>query len=213
MNEQTQPIVDEKKNKEKKQMISVGMFFVLLILLWIVFSFLAGISLAMIGAIATSKILDKKPELQKFIPITFVILIVLILGAIFIPAMQSDKNSSQTTQTQQQNGGKQIASRCLDVPANALARIDTGLTNGKAVRSNDFEKVYFVSAYLQGEGLSGTDIATFATNNLDGPAFVLAVDSYAKEFTVFPASDREGAQFYITLSDDGARESRDCVSQ
>ena len=102
MNEQTQPVVDEKKNKEKKQMISVGIFFVLLILFWIVFSFLTGLSLAIIGAIVAIKMLDKKPELQKFVPTTFVILIVFILGAIFIPAIQSDKKLNQTTQIQQQ---------------------------------------------------------------------------------------------------------------
>lgn len=91
MSEQTQPVVDEKKKEEKKQMVAGGVFFVLLILFWVVFNFLAGLIFALIGAIATAKMLDKKPELQKFVPATFVVLVVLILGAIFIPAMQSDK--------------------------------------------------------------------------------------------------------------------------
>jgi len=109
-----------------------------------------------------------------------------------------------------------VENRCIDVPANALSRIEIGLTtdgfslrNAKAVRSNDFTKVYFVSVYLQGESLPEADIATFSMNALDGPAMVLAIDDHAKKFTDWP--DGERTQSRMTLNDDGARESRDCV--
>ncbi len=91
MNEENQTTQGDKKIKERKQKVAGGMFFVLLILFWVIFNFLAGLILALIGAVATMKILEKKPEVQKFIPAIFVILVVFILGAIFVPAMQSDK--------------------------------------------------------------------------------------------------------------------------
>lgn len=91
MNEENQSTIDDKKTKEKKQKVAGGMFFVLLILFWIVSNFLTGFVLALIGAITTIKTLEKKPETQKFIPIIFVVLVVLIFGVIFLPAIQSDK--------------------------------------------------------------------------------------------------------------------------
>ncbi len=92
MSEQTQLVVDEKKKKEKKQMVAGGIFFTLLILFWIIFNFLVGLILTLIGVVITIKLLKKKPEIQKFAPVIFVILVVFILGVIFIPAMQSDKD-------------------------------------------------------------------------------------------------------------------------
>ncbi|PIQ91517.1 MAG: hypothetical protein COV70_03370 [Parcubacteria group bacterium CG11_big_fil_rev_8_21_14_0_20_39_22] len=91
MNEENQSVIEDKKTKEKKQKVAGGMFFVLFILFWIVFNFLTGLILALIGAIATMKTLEKKPEIQKFVPATFVVLVTLIFGAIFLPAIQSDK--------------------------------------------------------------------------------------------------------------------------
>jgi len=91
MTEQTQPVVDDKKIKEKKQMTIGFLFIVLLILFWIVFNFLAGLIIALIGTVVGSKMLDKKPEMRKFVPATFVVLVILIFGAIFLPAIQSDK--------------------------------------------------------------------------------------------------------------------------
>ncbi|MEX2515179.1 MAG: hypothetical protein WD335_03550 [Candidatus Paceibacterota bacterium] len=91
MNEENQSAIDDKKTKEKKQKVAGGMFFVLLILFWIVLNFLTGFILALIGTIGTIKMLEKKPEMQKFVPATFVVLVVLIFGSIFLPAIQSDK--------------------------------------------------------------------------------------------------------------------------
>lgn len=143
--------------------------------------------------------------------------IVVIFILIGILGEGDESNTNQAIQPQ----GEQTASRCLDVPTETLSRIESGLKddditlrNAQAVRSDDFEKVYFISADLQGPELEGTgDIATFAANNIDGPGLVLSVDDVAKEFTDWLHGDREGAQFHVTMSDDGARESHDCVSQ
>ncbi|MEX1014381.1 MAG: hypothetical protein WDZ80_04440 [Candidatus Paceibacterota bacterium] len=134
----------------------------------------------------------------------------------------NESSTNQATDPQQEsNEREQVASRCLGVPAETLSWIKSGLKDdnitlrsAQAVRSDDFEKVYFVSADLQGLGLEGPgDIATFAANNIDGSGLVLSVDAVAKEFTDWFHGDREGAQFHVTMRDDGVRESRDCVSQ
>lgn len=85
------------------------------------------------------------------------------------------------------------------------------LRNAKAVRSNSFESVYFITADLQGPGLEGsTDLVTFATNRLDnGGGILMSVDSVAKEFFVFPDASTTDAG--ITMSDDGAVKSQECV--
>lgn len=90
MTEQTTQSTDLKKIKEKQQKIIGGLFISLLILFWIVFNFLTGLIIALIGIVASTKLLEKKPEIKKFVPVVFVVLIVAIFGAIFLPAIQSD---------------------------------------------------------------------------------------------------------------------------
>lgn len=155
---------------------------------------------------------SKKPFYKKWwVIIGGIISLLIVISSV----SDSQEKVIQTTQQTEQEVTKE--DRCLDVPSNALSRIEIGLTaddlslrNAKAVRSNDFEKVYFVSAYIQSESLPEADIATFSMNNLDGPTSVLAINDSAKEFTDWPDGDR--TQSRMTLSDDGARESRDCVN-
>lgn len=90
MTEQTTQSTDLKKIKEKQQKIIGGLFISLFILFWIVFNFLTGLIIALIGTVASTKLLEKKPEIKKFVPVVFVVLIVAIFGAIFLPAIQSD---------------------------------------------------------------------------------------------------------------------------
>jgi hypothetical protein len=90
------------------------------------------------------------------------------------------------------------------------------LKGAKAVKSNDFESVYYVSAELQGPGLEGSgDIATWATNSLKaGEGLILAADAVAKEFSDWGADVGEGSAPAETMSldNDGAEESRACVT-
>ena len=71
------------------------------------------------------------------------------------------------------NSNSSTANRCLEVSQFIISNIESGLDvygggslrNAKAVKSNDFESVYFISTDIQGSGLEGDDdIATFATN-------------------------------------------------
>jgi hypothetical protein len=110
---------------------------------------------------------------------------------------------------------------CLPVPPELVSSIDHGLTiqgggtfrNAKAVKSIDYETVYFISGDLQGAGLEGdADIATFARNGeLDGSGMIIAVDEVANEFSDW--GDGRTMKSPITMSDDGASQSQDCVSK
>jgi len=135
---------------------------------------------------------------------------VIVLGVIAIFTVIGSVNDSQEKATQTVTEARK-ENRCINVSSEALSRIEIGLTdeslvlnNVHAVQSTDFEKVYFVSTNVK-----NGSIATFAINNLDGPATVFAVDDYAKQITDWPHSDV--SQSNITLDDDGAHESRDCV--
>lgn len=156
----------------------------------------------------------EKPEAD--LPTWGVLLILVIIGGSVIFALSLVFSSSGK---QQEREVVQIASRCLSVPADVIARIEGGLNvngggslkNVKAVKSNDFESVYFISGDLQGSGLEGDgDIATFATNQFDYSGMTFSVDAVAGEFSDWPLGS--GTSFNISMSSDGAQQSRDCAS-
>ncbi|KQZ84531.1 hypothetical protein ASD56_11320 [Microbacterium sp. Root166] len=86
------------------------------------------------------------------------------------------------------------------------------LARWSAVKSNDDEKVWFVSAIATGGGLDGKAF-TFATN--DDPTqpgiegLTLAADGFTKEFTDWPYGP--DTEFGVQLVDDGGQEPRDCA--
>ena len=81
-------------------------------------------------------------------------------------------------------------------------------SDGRYVRSDDHEQMYFVSAELDGPGLEGAgDVATWATPSVGGAEAIYAVDELAKEHSDWRPAD----EVDVTIDDDGAQESRDCV--
>lgn len=113
---------------------------------------------------------------------------------------------------------------CKPVPDPAAEWISEGLEGDDvtlgamwAVKSDDFENVWFVAADLQGPDLDGEDgeIALFATNaiNEDGTAdenaggVVLTVNGFASEFTDWFDADPEK----IDRDNHGAKEAIECV--
>ena len=108
------------------------------------------------------------------------------------------------------------STRCISVPKSRVDNIAEGLTvsgggtlrNAWAVRSRDFERVYFVSAEIDGPGMEGDgEIGTWATNRLDETGLTYAVSGIAKEFSDWGAAGSPD----FSMSDDGARESQECV--
>jgi hypothetical protein len=75
---------------------------------------------------------------------------------------------------------------------------------------DDFEKVYFVAAEIQGLGLEGDgDVGVWATNSKRAEGLILAVDGVAQEFSDWGDSDKTDAA--IDQSADGVEEARACA--
>jgi hypothetical protein len=82
------------------------------------------------------------------------------------------------------------------------------VSDGRYVRSEDHDTLYFVSAELDGPGLEGKgDVATWATPSVGGAEGIYAVDDLAREHSGHSSAEEIGA----SLDDHGAQESRDCV--
>lgn len=117
--------------------------------------------------------------------------------------------------------------RCIPVDAEVVEAIESGLIedsgaslrNVWAVRSDDFELIWFVAGDLEGPALDGDDeIAVFATSMLNEEGeyegmggLVLAVSGFAVEFSDWPDGGKTQAE--TSLNDDGAREAWDCAEE
>jgi len=118
------------------------------------------------------------------------------------------------------SGGNGVdPARCLSVPGWLLAELEAGLTvqgigtlgDASAVLSEDVDDLYFIAAQIGGPGTDDS-VGVWATNRLGSEpegAVVLAVNSLAQEFSVYP--DAGSADSSITMSDDGAREATECL--
>jgi hypothetical protein len=157
-----------------------------------------------------------KPWYKKWWAITLFIFFGLIaIGSLIDNDNSTNQKNDQTISTTE----NETKNRCENAPEFIVQRLEYGLnTDGvtlrdvKTVKSNDFESVYFISADLQGPGLEGeNDIATFSTNKLDSSGLIFSVDNIAEEFFDWPLGSTTDAN--ITMSDDGAQESKDCVNQ
>lgn len=109
--------------------------------------------------------------------------------------------------------------RCLDVPPAIVDAILAGLTvtgggtlrDAQMVKSSDFEAIWFVSAEIDGQEMEDDgEIGTWATNApKDGYGLTYSVDGFAKEFSDWGDGGKTDAD--LSMSDDGAEESKDCV--
>ena len=108
-----------------------------------------------------------------------------------------------------------VASPCEPASSDVMTPIGNKLmpegvrvSDGRYVRSDDHEQMYFVSAELDGPGLEGEgDVATWATPSVGGAEAIYAVDDLAKEHSDWRPAD----EVDVTIDDHGAQESRDCV--
>lgn len=103
------------------------------------------------------------------------------------------------------------------IPANASLTAPLGsamkdatfrLKNVQAVKSEDRDGVYFISAEVYGEGVEARTVGTWATTSLGGAEAIWTVDEVSKQYSDF----RDGTQVAdLSMDDHGAQESRDCV--
>ena len=93
---------------------------------------------------------------------------------------------------------------------NAVNNQQDRLVNGQIVKSRDHGDIYFISAELDGPGFEDPgDVGTWATTSPGGAEAIYSVDEFAKEHT----SWRDGtAVAGLSIDDDGAEESRECVA-
>jgi len=124
-----------------------------------------------------------------------------------------------------EGGTTAAGDRCLPVPNSLIDGIEDGLRKkgketgiepnglgkGAAVKSDDFEKVFYVSAPIKGPN----QVGTWATNSLKvGEGLIIAADPVAMEFTDWGEAAQPGSPVAEVqgLENDGAQESRDCVN-
>ena len=80
---------------------------------------------------------------------------------------------------------------------------------GFAVKSRDFSNVYMVAMEFSATGVNN-QVGVWATNSLtSGGGLIMAVDGYAKQFTVWPDSDTTDAA--ITISADGVEAAKSAL--
>jgi hypothetical protein len=93
---------------------------------------------------------------------------------------------------------------------NALKSERDHVENGRFVKSRDHEDIYFISAELDGPGLFDSgDVATWATTSPGGAEAIYSVDELARDHSTW----RDGVAIAgLSLEDDGAQESRECVT-
>jgi hypothetical protein len=106
----------------------------------------------------------------------------------------------------------QAATSALMTPlGNGLKNERDSLENGQVVKSRDHSDVWFVSAELEGPGLFDPgDVATWATTSPGGAEAIFSVDDLAKDNSTW----RNGTEIAgLSLDDDGADESRECVTE
>jgi len=119
------------------------------------------------------------------------------------------------------SGPSTAGGNCESVSADFLDGIETGLTvqgggslgAASAVKSGDFESVWFVAAEINGSGMEGSgEVGVWATNSdPSGPVSgtIYAVNGFATEFSDWGEGATTDAG--ITMADDGAQEAESCV--
>lgn len=143
-----------------------------------------------------------------------------IVGFIVISMLASIGGTSdqQNTTSVENTSQKSPAHECLNVSADTVEWIRQGflnkeasLANAQAVKSDDFQNVYFVGVKVEGvENFNDDDIAVFAINSITETGLVLSVNSVAKQQTDWFHGDKEGAQYNVTINNDGAQDLLTC---
>lgn len=110
-------------------------------------------------------------------------------------------------------------SRCEDVSSAMAKAIMSGAEDGTgkltagnaaAVRSKDYKKAWMIAVHFSGAGVDD-EVGVWASNSLKpGGGILMAVDGFAKEFTVWPDADKTDAG--MTIGDDGVDEAMECAS-
>jgi hypothetical protein len=133
------------------------------------------------------------------------------LGLLLVIGVLAGCGGDDDESTSPANSRCEPATSALMTPlGNSLKSERDSLESGQVVKSRDHSDIYFVSAELEGPGLFDPgDVATWATTSPGGAEAIFSVDELAKDYTTW----RDGTAIAsLSLDDDGAKESRDCVT-
>ena len=133
------------------------------------------------------------------------------LGLLLVIGVLAGCGGDDDESTSPENSRCEPATSALMTPlGNSLKSERDSLENGQVVKSRDHSDIYFVSAELEGPGLFDPgDVATWATTSPGGAQAIFSVDELAKDYSTW----RDGTAIAsLSLDDDGAKESRDCVA-
>jgi hypothetical protein len=165
-------------------------------------------------------------EKKKSIGCFGVIGIIFVIGAIggivngLDGSTPEESLSSESAPSETQSVSKNFSSAgCLPVSPSLVSSIAQGfkteVTIGRAAGfvASDFADVKFVAVEFTPSGSSTKEIAVFGTNdnNLDDgklDGLIIAADGFAKNFTTWG----ESTNVDLSIADDGARESIECLS-
>lgn len=102
-------------------------------------------------------------------------------------------------------GSPEPEADCEDAPPALLEQIgesatvdDLAMGTGRAYLSPDYEQVWFVAAKFTVTGVDEEQTGVWATNRLDAPETIMAVDGLAQEFTTFTPADQSSAGIEVT---------------
>lgn len=141
------------------------------------------------------------------------LIVLFALGTLSAPFSKPVTSGS----TEGPEASEKPSSRCVRVSSEKLQSIlpltaggGGTLRNGWAVKSSDFQSVYFLAAEMDFPGAEGDgEIGVWATGSLEATVGFFSVNGLAIEFSQWGDGSKTDAQ--LSISDDGASEAEQCV--
>jgi hypothetical protein len=177
----------------------------------------------------TPIVVKKSGGCGKFALWSLLAFVALVFVACIAGSDGSNSNTTQSSSTQESEPAATANSnestkpesasvpiQCLDVPEQVLLDIASGEEEragmiplrGKAYKSPDYANVYFIAIEFEATGIE-KQVGVWARNGIES-GLILAADSYAQSFTVWPDADKTDAQ--ILPSDPAIKIARECLN-
>jgi hypothetical protein len=140
-------------------------------------------------------------------------LVVVIVGAVVLTRDNNEPqmSSAPTQETATPHVVRPVDQALLDAIASGEEEgVGMVPVRGAAVRSADYEKVYFVAMEFSATGIEN-QVGLWATNDLGADGLIFAVDGTAKAFTSWGHGDQTDAN--MTIFSDGAQEATAALGQ
>ena len=148
-----------------------------------------------------------------------IIVVLIVAGVVSSWVSGGDSDSSTESASESETAQTFQSFGCLEVSETLVDSISQGFDGstltGRAAGflASQYSDVRFVAVEFVPDGLSDPEVAVFATNDddlsdisLDG--LIIAVDGFAKEFSDWG----EALNLELSIADEGAKESKECLS-